>query len=381
MRYGRLLAAEAKQRTALSVIEQNVVLTMNVHADAVLLKNAAHLLSAADVVHIQFTEAIWGSDSHRFRTLWTFLQHCRCPVVVTIHDTEPVLHDEKFNKRILKQVFLQLSKRIKRKGCQWLHLAGFMPTYTVTHHAIRHWLIEQTEFSFVCTEEEKHRLHLPHPLCRKVRRIPHFIEERPSLPSREAARTALGFDDQPVISLLGFIYGGKGYEILLDAVALLARPEVVVVFAGGVIPGNEAYLEHLKTRASSLGIDRQLRITGYLPEDDLERYLVATDIPVCPYEKCYASSSLSSWISANRQILTSDLPQFREYQTLEPDALHFFSPYTAEAFAASLKKLLSKDGVNHKVLRLHEKLSMRVIFDEHLHYYSLIARQRAPLER
>ncbi len=89
-RYGRLLAAEAKRRNDLTVLEQAVILPQTLKPDAALLRTAADQLTAADVVHIQFTEAIWGPDAHRFRNLRTFLRRCRPPVVVTIHDTEPI---------------------------------------------------------------------------------------------------------------------------------------------------------------------------------------------------------------------------------------------------------------------------------------------------
>ncbi len=364
-RYGRLLAEEAKRRADLSVTEYAVILPNEGDMDARLLREAARQLSSADVVHIQFTEAIWGTDAHRFRNLWTFLRHCHAPVVVTIHDTEPVPPQAEFQpRRSSKQM-------LRRQVHRWLHWAGIAPNYLVAHHDIRHWLMAQTVCSFVCTAEEKRRLNAPH-LHGKIRQIPHFIEQRPSLPTRTEARTALGLNGQIVITLLGFIYGGKGYEILLDAVAILARPDVFVVFAGGAIPGNDAYLDSLQTRARSLGIDQQLRITGYLSEDELNYYLVATDIPVCPYEQCYASSSLSSWLSAKMAVLASDLPQFREYHELEPNAIHLFAPYTPDSLATALQDALHSEafrGDNAGSGRLCESLSIERIVEQHLHYY------------
>lgn len=366
-RYGRLLAAEAQRRPDLVIREQAVILYNERERNAQALREAAQQLSTAAVVHLQFTEAIWGTDAQRFRNLRTFLRHCHAPVVVTIHDTEPAPPQADFPPRSLRQRLRFLRRQIRR--C--LHVAGLAPNYVAAHHEIRHWLIARTAFSVVCTAEEERRLNAPH-LHHKIRRIPHFVEARPALPTRTEARAALGLEAEIVITLLGFIYGGKGYEILLDSVAQLARPDVLIVFAGGAIPGNEAYLHKLQARARSLGIEQQLRITGYLSEDDLERYLVATDIPVCPYEQCYASGALSSWISAKRPILTSDLLQFREYHALAPDAVRLFAPHTPAALARALQEAMCAEafcGANAGSMRLCETLSIERIVDQHVRCY------------
>ncbi len=88
-RYGRLLADEAKKRSELRVLESEVTLTGDSRNDTLLLTEAVQKLSAAQIVHIQFTEVFLGIDEYIFHNLRTFIAKCRCPVVVTIHDTEP----------------------------------------------------------------------------------------------------------------------------------------------------------------------------------------------------------------------------------------------------------------------------------------------------
>ncbi len=257
-RYGRLLAAEAKRRNDLTVLEQAVILPQTLKPDAALLRTAADQLTAADVVHIQFTEAIWGPDAHRFRNLRTFLRRCRPPVVVTIHDTEPIPYCQEIEPAEGFKTVAGL-RHMFRLGRLALYFAGIIPTYLTAHHEIRYWLMERTSYSFVCTAEEERRLHTPH-LREKIKRIPHFVEDRPSLPTRDEARAALDIDQQLVITLLGFIYGGKGYEILLDAVAALARSDVLVVFAGAKSPERivpSLFMEELLLHV--LGISKQLR--------------------------------------------------------------------------------------------------------------------------
>ena len=375
-RYGRMLAEEAKRRSDLIILEQAAIVSNECERDTQALREAARQLSTAEVVHLQFTEAIWGTDAHRFRNLRTFLRHCHAPVVVTIHDTEPAPPQAEFQPTNgLRQRLRVLRRQVRR----WLHLAGIAPNDLVAHHDIRHWLIAQTAFSFVCTAEEERRLNAPH-LRHKIRRIPHFVEERPTLPTRAEARAALGLHGELVITLLGFIYGGKGYEILLDAAAQLARPDMLVVFAGGAIPGNEAYLRELQARARSLGIEWQLRITGYLSEDEFERYLVATDIPVCPYQQCYASSSLSSWISANQIVLTSRLPQFEEYEQMMPGAMCLFAPYTPTAMAEWIMRIMAARSIasQNAIRRLREQLDIKNIVAQHVAQYQELYQGTVP---
>ncbi len=126
----------------------------------------------------------------------------------------------------------------------------------------------------------------------------------------------------------------------------------------------------MRNLAKTLGVADRVRITGYLAEKELEYYLVATDIPVCPYKVCYASGSLSSWLSAGRLVLASALPQFQEYNRIEPGTIRTFSPYTPMALAHAIQAMLalSSPGVNDMVLRLRDQLAIQVIFDKHLQY-------------
>lgn len=124
--------------------------------------------------------------------------------------------------------------------------------------------------------------------------------------------------------------------------------------------------------AKTMGVEERLRITGYLSEEELERYLVATDLAICPFKNCSASGSLSTWISvAHPTILAFDLPQINEYNRLEPGAIKTFQPYTPAALAQAIRQLLPTCGESYApaVERLRQRLSMPAIFDEHLSHY------------
>lgn len=376
-RYGRLLAHEAKKRPDIKVIEHELVLDGDPQRDRLSLIKAAHILSPAHIIHFQFTEEIWGDDRQRFHNLWHFLKYCRCPVIATFHDTEPssnfAIQGPLHSGHILHWLYqygLFFRRICKRHIRIALLKVGLFRDFVPSNAWIRYWLLHEANRAFVCTHEEYSRLGAM-TASGKVAIIPHFVEERTLSISREKARKYLGLDHVRVITLLGFIYGGKGHEILLKALSLLPD-DMWVIFAGGPCKGTEAFLEHLVMLARKLGVFARLRITGYLPEPEMEQYLMATDLAVCPYSVCFASGSLSTWISVERPILASALPQFREYNDLEPGAIQLFFPYTDVALAESILKafktpLLFRD---FGIARLRERLSLKKIFDKHLEYYN-----------
>ena len=87
----------------------------------------------------------------------------------------------------------------------------------------------------------------------------------------------------------------------------------------------------------------------------------------------------ANWISLARPILASDLPQIAEYNRIEPGAIKTFQPYTAEAFAETIKQELSKIGTeeksNNSLINLRKKLSISHIFNQHLKLYQDVVKK------
>ena len=374
-RYGRLIAAEAKRRTELNVNEIDVVLTNNRPQNKTLLSKAAQTLSQADVVHLQYNKYTWGGGRRQFFDLRTFVSQCSSPIVVTVHDIYPDIYPQygfftALTREYEKQLRYQpnLFKRTVRTISATLN-SYFADQFTLS------WLSKQAKRVFISTEEEKQRIaHLIEP--QKLSKIPHFVEERPLNISYLEARQALGLDGFKVITIQGFIYTNKGHQLLIEAMPKLPS-DIKVIFAGGVALNNENLLQYLLKLAEKKGVVDRLQITGYLPEEDLIRYLIASDLAVCPFKILSASGSLSTWISLGRPILASDLPQIAEYNELEPGAIHTFEPYTADALAEAIQKILPTCSQQEKpaIARLREKLSLPKIFNEHLKHYQDVAKK------
>ncbi|MBD1845990.1 glycosyltransferase [Cyanobacteria bacterium FACHB-63] len=363
VRYGRLLAAEAIQST--EVIEATVELTGVWKLDRVQLLSAAQTLNQADVVHFQYNALIWGKGRKQIAHLETFFAHCSRPLVVTLHDI------------FYPPSSATLAQRYRSKP-QSVHLPEFAKAVLRDRFSSKvlalQKVIERSHVVFVCTQEEARRLgeRIKTP---KVNVIPHFVESRKIEISRSQARKILDLEAFTVITLLGFIYSGKGHQLLIEALPYL--PETVkVVFAGGVSEGHEAYFQDLMALAEKEGVSDRVRVTGYLSEAELEQYLMATDLAVCPFRRTSASGSLSTWISVARLILSSNIPQAKEYNQLEPGAIHTFDSYSVEALTIALQTLLPQCHAfeNSKVASLRQHLSIASVVEQHLHHYrSVIA--------
>jgi glycosyltransferase involved in cell wall biosynthesis len=375
-RFGRHIAAAVRQLPDVDVIETELVLTGRRVDDRRAIATAVQALTTADVVHVQYKarydKGIWGPGWSRLRNLSRFLGTVRAPVVVTMHDVyirggSRGRLRQLWTSRPLRSVASQLGRRARHV------LAG---GDVLDRIALRR-LLDSSPTVLVSTDAEAAQVRLLHGSAR-LRVIPHFVEDRPPLPTAATAKRALGLSDGPVVTLLGFIHERKGHRVLVDALADM--PSVTAVFAGLASPADESLLAELLHKARRLGVSDRLRVTGYLDEHTLEQYLAATDVAVCPFRSASASGSLSTWISARRPIVASDLPLVRDYNRLVPEAIHVFAPLTPVALATAVNAVIGGPWQDMSRLdRLAAALSPDTVARLHAAEYAASARRAAPL--
>jgi glycosyltransferase involved in cell wall biosynthesis len=197
--------------------------------------------------------------------------------------------------------------------------------------------------------------------------VPHFVERRTLPLTPAAARERLGLADRRIVTLLGFVYGRKGHRYAVEAVPELP-PDVVMVYAGGPVAGRSHVHDLALSKARQLALGDRFRITGYLSDEDLETWIAATHLAILPFTDLSASGSLSSWISAAKPMLVSDLPGFREYDDRVPGALRFFGPPEPGPLAAAINAALagSLPDPDPVVGRLAQELGMERTVDRYL---------------
>jgi glycosyltransferase involved in cell wall biosynthesis len=390
-RYGKFLAQAAKERSDLIVLEAEAILTGDSQGDHQKLIAAAQQLEGADLIHIQFSsfnDRLWGADWTQLDRLKTFLDSCSQPISVTLHD---VFYTPFGIEGIYTQVWPQLfslfsskknnndlpqqprspvsfSKQAARILKRW-----WINTFGPSTATLRE-LAKKVDLILVCTQEEARRL-AGRIEPQKLKIVPHFVESRPLSLTAAEAREVLNLGDLRVVTILGFIYPYKGHQLLIEALPDLP-PNVQAIFAGSTETDPE-FVRHLTQLAQEKGVGDRVRLTGYLSEVELEAYLIATDLAICPFTDFSASGSISTWISVACPILASHLPQIAEYNLLEADAIQTFSTYTAKALATAIKNCLAESSAIQKdrVARLGKKLSLASIFDRHHSVYQPLERE------
>jgi glycosyltransferase involved in cell wall biosynthesis len=337
-RYAAILAAEAATRAGVEVLESDVG---GREAGWSELRAAAERLRDADVVHVQWKTADWDPRFGGIPRLEVVLRSLRRPLVVTMHDV--FVPQGRWSRRISP-----IALGIRRLA----HAA----TSLVVH-----------------SEDERVRLDGFAP-AGKVEVVPHFVEVRRSLPDRAVARAKLGLADRRAVTLLGTITKRRGHRLVIDAVAKLPS-DITALFVGSSIEGRDHVRLELEEHAAQVGVADRVRFLGYLPEDELEEVLVATDVALCPFRAMSASGALATWISAGRPIVASDLAPIRELEALAPGALQAFAPYEPEPLAERIREALelSPAGQHAPVVALARRLATPRIMERYLGLYRAAA--------
>jgi len=149
--------------------------------------------------------------------------------------------------------------------------------------------------------------------ARLVRVIPigPYADPYPVNITRDEARESFGFDsDDVVMALIGRIEEYKGADLLLLAIAQLPTTSKIKLLLAGFCP-NAAYREKL-TRLISETSGRTTARLEWVPDDDLARYLQATDFAVFPFREITNSASVLLAQSFGKPIVITDLPTLRD---------------------------------------------------------------------
>jgi len=145
--------------------------------------------------------------------------------------------------------------------------------------------------------------------ARLVRVIPmgSYAVPYPVTLTAEEARASFGFvDDDVVLALIGRIEEYKGADLLLSAVSQLPKSSKVKLLLAGSCT-DETYRRQLTRLADETGGRATVRFE-WVPDDDLARYLQATDIAVFPFREITNSASVLLAQSFGKPVVIPNLP-------------------------------------------------------------------------
>lgn len=147
----------------------------------------------------------------------------------------------------------------------------------------------------------------------KVHMIPPGYDDTRFYPVGEASRAAIrrriGFSGKVVLAL-GRLARNKGYDLLIEAFALVAKrePEAVLHIAAGgeqSNPQEAAILADLKARAAATGYADRIHFGSFISEADLPDYYRAADLFVlCSRYEPFGMTAIEAMASGTPTVVT-----------------------------------------------------------------------------
>lgn len=164
------------------------------------------------------------------------------------------------------------------------------------------------------------------------------VDEPPSRTPQEV-RSAWGVSaDAPLALYTGTFEAYQGVDMLIDAVALLAkrRPDARVLVVGG----EPAQVEAAKTRATSAGAAGSMIFTGQQPAKEIPGFVQAADLLVSPRIRgTNTPLKIYSYLRSGKPIVATNL--LTHTQVLTPEIAKLVDP-RPEPFAEAIADLIER---------------------------------------
>jgi glycosyltransferase involved in cell wall biosynthesis len=293
----------------------------------------AERLNAPDisVVHIQHEHSFWGGILPRrpfpLRAdtgYWELRYLLQKPVVVTAHTTYALAEllrlgtETRLPKRLLKQ-FLVNNVAYRES----VDIAPFITAMTIVHTAgARNALIERGAKPEYVTI------------------IPTGIPEAAPAPTNgEAFRAKYALQGRRVVTIFGYVASNKGYELTLELLPSLPDDVTLVIAGGARTPDMEPYAGQVQARIRAAGLQERVRVTGFLPDEEVAEAMAASDLILAPHTQATGSYSVTFPLTYGKAIMASDMDCFREIQA-RVDCLQIFKAGDLSDYRAKLLALL-----------------------------------------
>jgi glycosyltransferase involved in cell wall biosynthesis len=187
------------------------------------------------------------------------------------------------------------------------------------------------------------------------------------LPSPSGSRAALGLEDRFTAGYTGHLYPGRGIDIIIE----LARRNRDIQF---LMAGGESSAVSRWQKRITDGHVENVRMFGFISNDDLPLYQGACDVLLMPYARQISVSSggdsadfaspmkVFEYLAAGRAILSSDLPVLREILNEENSIL--IPPESVDSWNETLLRVRDNDADRQRLSSAAREDAKRYSWDE-----------------
>jgi len=177
----------------------------------------------------------------------------------------------------------------------------------------------------------------------------------------ETIRKTLGIPlDSMVFVTTGRLCWIKGWDLLLEALVHIKKdhPSVVLIFVGD---GEDH--SNLELRAKALGVIDNIRITGFILQSEVVRYMNAADV-------CLVGSHREGWSVAMCEMLACGKPIVSTNVSGASDMVHdgvngfVVAGRDSSVYAAAIKKAMHLEHADDHSLKLSEKYALNKLAND-----------------
>jgi glycosyltransferase involved in cell wall biosynthesis len=171
----------------------------------------------------------------------------------------------------------------------------------------------------------------------------------PRAPASHTPALDSGLDERPVVLCVAAKRAHKNLDGLIRALALLPAPRPQLV-----LPGSpNAYEQELRGLAAKLGVEDDVRFTGWVSDEQLEALYERARVFVLPsFQEGFGLPVLEA-MARRVPVACSDTPALAE---VAGDAALLFDPHAPATIAAAMSRLLSDEALAATLVRRgHER--------------------------
>lgn len=172
--------------------------------------------------------------------------------------------------------------------------------------------------------------------------IPHACFIQPVVSPMAECKEKLGLAGKRIVTMFGFVSRLKGHDLAIDAMRDMPNDIVLYVAGDGRSPDDRLYVDELKAKARSMGLDGRVRFHGYASEEDIPCIMCASDIVLMPYRHVVQSGALYYALAYGRPVLASNIGGFAE-MAMTYGCIGIFEPGNVADLRAKITDIIADE--------------------------------------